>query len=396
MQRLTHLTKEILIDGPVVSLNSASLIDRQLAFHLSQLGHEVHITAGKGNRASRRPDGSRIIGNVLDLIDNTSDVDITIRNGWPPELSQPPQGHWVVIQPWEFGSLPKKWAEVFSRDVDEMWVPSRYVRDVYVASGVPPDRVYVVPNGVDPAVFNPDAPPYPLKTKKSFRFLFVGGAIPRKGIDFLLNAYSSTFTPADDVCLVIKDFGADSFYKGMTLRDQILDLTKRSWAPEIEYIDADLMESELAGLYVASDLLVNPYRGEGFGMPILEAMACDTPAMVTNGGAALDFCNEKNSVLINASEKILSKKEVFGLETVDCPRVFNVDMQDFKSKLRWAANNKKQLENIGRQAGPLIRASWTWNRSAEIADRRIRSMAPRMRTGKEQRGIHSDFRSPSP
>lgn len=52
-----------------------------------------------------------------------------------------------------------------------------------------------------------------LPTSKSFRFLFVGGTIRRKGFDRVLNAYLSEFTEDDDVCLVIKDMGADSFYR---------------------------------------------------------------------------------------------------------------------------------------------------------------------------------------
>ena len=51
-------------------------------------------------------------------------------------------------------------------------------------------------------------------------FLFVGGTIARKGIDILLDAYTSQFTADDDVCLVIKDFGTDSFYKGQTCEER--------------------------------------------------------------------------------------------------------------------------------------------------------------------------------
>jgi len=54
----------------------------------------------------------------------------------------------VVIQPWEFGFLPETWVAQ-ARDVDEFWLPSEYVRRVYLDSGVPANKVFVVPNGVD-------------------------------------------------------------------------------------------------------------------------------------------------------------------------------------------------------------------------------------------------------
>ncbi len=55
-------------------------------------------------------------------------------------------------------------------------------------------------------------------------------------------------------------------------------------------IDEELTSDELAALYRACDVLVHPYRGEGFAMPVLEAMACGLPAIVTGGGPTDEFC----------------------------------------------------------------------------------------------------------
>jgi hypothetical protein len=139
-----------------------------------------------------------------------------VRHAWPPDWRRPQNGKLVVIQPWEFGSLPEQWLKD-SASVDEFWVPSEYVRRVYVESGVPADKVKVVPNGVDLEKFQPQARPMKLATQKKFKFLFVGGTIFRKGPDLLLKAYLENFTAADDVCLVIKDFGGKTVYAGQTL-----------------------------------------------------------------------------------------------------------------------------------------------------------------------------------
>src|SRR5262249_52462829 len=120
----------------------------------------------------------------------TRSVDAHIRHQWPPKFTPPPAGHWVIIQPWEYGSLPRSWIAPMSRDVDEIWVPSHFVRECYLKSEIPADRVFVVPNGVDPARFAHSAKPLLLKTTKRFKFLFVGGTIWRKGIDVLLQAYA--------------------------------------------------------------------------------------------------------------------------------------------------------------------------------------------------------------
>ena len=106
----------------------------------------------------------------------------------------PRSGHWVMIQPWEFGSLPKSWVEPMNTMLDEIWVPSNYVKELYIRSGIPEKLVQIIPWGVDTALFNPDTQPAKLKTQKRFKFLFVGGTIYRKGIDVLLKAYLQSFS----------------------------------------------------------------------------------------------------------------------------------------------------------------------------------------------------------
>ncbi|HXA45518.1 MAG TPA: glycosyltransferase, partial [Candidatus Angelobacter sp.] len=100
------------------------------------------------------------------------DAMVTIRHAWPPAWRRPAKGKLVVIQPWEFGALPQDWVRQ-ARDVDEFWVPSRFVHDCYLASGVPDRKVFVVPNGVDAETFRPQAAPMTMSTQKKFKFLFV-------------------------------------------------------------------------------------------------------------------------------------------------------------------------------------------------------------------------------
>lgn len=120
-------------------------------------------------------------------------ADIVVRHAFPPNWSRPNSGRWIHIQPWEFGHLPQDWIGPLKNDVDEIWVPTNYVKQVYLNSGISPDKIFVIPWGVDPDVFSSDAPARILPTNKSFKFVFVGGTIERKGFDRVLKACTTGF-----------------------------------------------------------------------------------------------------------------------------------------------------------------------------------------------------------
>ena len=67
-------------------------------------------------------------------------AEVEVRHQWPPDLSAPPAGRLAVIQPWEFGAVPSEWVTQIDEHVDELWVPSEYVRRMYIDGGVDPDQ----------------------------------------------------------------------------------------------------------------------------------------------------------------------------------------------------------------------------------------------------------------
>ncbi len=146
----------------------------------------------------------------------------------------------------------------------------------------------MIPNGVDLELFSPDGPRMELDAP-GVRLLFVGGLIDRKGPDLLIAAFLDAFQGRDDVTLVLKDFGADGIYP-MSDRTRLREYAESGQHPRIVYLHRDMTAEEVASLYRACDVLVHPYRGEGFGMPVLEAMACGLPVIVTAGGPTDEFC----------------------------------------------------------------------------------------------------------
>lgn len=212
-------------------------------------------------------------------------------------VSVPQEGKFIAVRTWDFGRFPEKWVEK-SGECDQLWVHSRWVKWNAVKSGIDKNRIKVIPHGIDEKIFRPAGKKYGLSTDRSFKFLFVGATVFRKGIDILLKAFGMAFDTHDDVCLVIKDNPRDVFYSGIKHRDEISALRRDKNYPELIYIDEYLYPRELASLYRACNIGVFPYRAEGFCLPILEAMACGLPSIVPRFGACLDFCADSNSFLM--------------------------------------------------------------------------------------------------
>ena len=202
-----------------------------------------------------------------------------VRHQWPPHFFPPPDGHWVIVQPWEFGSLPRSWVGPMTDLVDEIWAYTSFVRDSYLSSGVPADRVHIIPLGIDPLRFHPGPAPLPLGTRQDFKFL-------RRGDDPSKGDRPPSRCVRDDLPRRRSRLPGDQGHGGTRSiggkpPENGSDGSGSSRGPGDRIPRPDLGADELAGLYTACDCLVHPYRGEGFGLPIAEAMSSGLPVIVT-------------------------------------------------------------------------------------------------------------------
>jgi glycosyltransferase involved in cell wall biosynthesis len=304
-------------------------------------------------------------------------ADVEVRHQWPPDLSPPRAGRLAVIQPWEFGAIPSTWLGPLTAQVDELWVPSDYVRDMYVAAGVAADRVVTIPNGVDLQAFMPEGPQRDLPgAGEGTRFLFVGGLIGRKGADVLFDAWREAFAGRDDVTLVLKDFGANGIYRDAG-REPIHQHIAAGALPRILLIDDDLSTDEVAALYRACDVLVHPYRGEGFAMPVLEAMASGLPVLATGGGPTDEFLPEAAGWRLDARRAYFPEDRIDTLETHGRPWLLDPDRAHLVTLLRAAdAAGDDELEVRG-AAGRAAAQSLSWDTVAALYEERIVALAAR-------------------
>jgi glycosyltransferase involved in cell wall biosynthesis len=151
-----------------------------------------------------------------------------------------------------------------ARKADRVVVPSAFVRNRAVARlGLDPARVRVIPHAVDTAVFHP-----PSDDEREPFVLYPARPWPHKNHALLFEAFAEVRRERPDLELVLTGGGHERLRLPAGVRS--LGLVPRA---------------DLAELYRRASALVFPSRYEGFGLPVLEAMASGLPVAAAAGGA---------------------------------------------------------------------------------------------------------------
>jgi glycosyltransferase involved in cell wall biosynthesis len=164
-----------------------------------------------------------------------------------------------------------------ARRADRIVTPSQYTRrDILELLDVEPERVVVVPGGIDP-IFAPQpeadtaARLAPLGLTVGEYLVYLGTIEPRKNLTRLLEAVES----AEIGLLVLA--GGHGWHNAI-IRGAMARLERAGRVRELGYVPDDLRLPLLAG----ARAFVYPSLYEGFGLPPLEAMACGTPVLTSN------------------------------------------------------------------------------------------------------------------
>jgi glycosyltransferase involved in cell wall biosynthesis len=288
------------IEGPFDSSYSLALVNREMALALNKLyPNKVSLfsTEGPGDYEPnltfllQHPE----VRELWQKSKNNIPPLVVTRNLYPPRVSDM-AGVIKILNDygWEESAFPQKYVNDFNQYLEGITVMSSFVKKVLIDSGVFVP-VKVVGVGVDHIC---KGTPARLKINlgTKFKFLHISSGFPRKGIDLLLQAFSRAFSKNDDVCLIIKTF--PNSHNNVEEQINKIQQINRD-CPEIILINDDLDDDVISYLYNQSHVLVAPSRGEGFGLPIAEAMLMGVPVITTGFGGQCDFCTDENSWLIN-------------------------------------------------------------------------------------------------
>jgi glycosyltransferase involved in cell wall biosynthesis len=192
------------------------------------------------------------------------------------------------------------------RQAAHVIVPSAATRrDLVDLYPVEPERVTVIHHGVDHDRFRPASPEEVRRVRHRYGIdgpylLFVGGLEPRKNLPALLGAYA---TLPDDLrpALVLAGTSVPWNREG---RDALADALRRLPA-EVRarvVLTGYVSDPDRAPLYTGAEGLAFPSRYEGFGFPVLEAMACGTPVVTSNVSSLPEVAGE-DAVLVDPTDE---------------------------------------------------------------------------------------------
>ena len=360
------------IEGQVYSYFSASIVNRRLACALDEIGVDVSLSSVNmaENLDYELGDNSR------EIIQRERNKTVCVRHFYPPKFSNMDAQIKVMYLPVETTSVPNKkdskleeenWIENINKHTDYVWTYTNHGKNILEQCGIE-KPVYVIPCGFDEHLFDYKSVSSvnfgsirDSATKKTvhidedtFIFLFCGHAQKRKNFDVILKAYFEEFTAEDNVVCIFKSYDGGEVHKLIEDTTKKIALTKES-IPRYLYIYEDSSPEVIPRYYYTADCMVQCSRAEGFGLPILEAMAVGTPSIATPWGGPLDFTNKDNCFyvpfrLVESDYHVQSKDNVsYWAE---------VEVTDLMQVMRFVYDNGAEVERRG-QNGLRDSKSWT-------------------------------------
>ena len=292
-------------------------------------------------------------------------------------------GYWghtpqLVLHPQRYGVQPVPWlvADGFIANYQEVLnalplilVTSNWVKEMYIRDGIRGDKIEVLPVGCDTDSFIPHSinDPKILAVRESLgispdqiMILTVGGDAASKGAQEVMQALAIIDTKAPDWKYVCKVWPQPRTFKQNTADLEMaanLGIEK-----SVTYATNTISRKFMPYLIGACDIYAAPSRLEGFGMPQVEAGACEKPVIGINAMGMLDtLVHGETAFLADVAQKIVVSHVTLGDEsgfaekhkvvfkeprTVD----YRADVHDIGKYLMVLMNDKSLREKMGKVA----------------------------------------------
>ncbi len=345
------MSKRILVRGPLLSEsgygNHARQVFRWLLNKHPDADIKTHILPWGSTSWYVNPDAEG--GLVGEIMKRSSDPNqqfdvsfqIQLPNEWSNTAARKNVGITAVV---ESDKCNPEWINCCNR-MDLVVVPSMFCEKTLRDTGNVTTPIVVVPESFTPEVLDSNSK-FDISFETKFNFLLVGtltGNNPfndRKNMFFALKWLCDEFSNDPDVGVIIKT----SIGRGTrldwanvenALKSAIKEVRKGPF-PKIHIIHGITSNSEIAGLYRHPTVkaLVAPTRGEGFGLPILEAAASGLPVIATEHTGHMDFMGKGKFIRLEYDMAPIHQTRVDNSIWMPGTKWAEVREADFKKKVR--------------------------------------------------------------
>lgn len=179
---------------------------------------------------------------------------------------------------------------------DQIFVASSFAKRTYTQNGIHPDKISVIPYGVNLIDF------HPVNVEKDglFRVVYFGALTMRKGVHYLVEAFAKANIPNSQLVLIGKDYPETELLLRLT---KGMDVVRTGIIPR----------SEVLKWLSLSSVLVLPSIEDGFGLVLLEAMACGLPVIATENTGGMDCIDpgENGFIVPIRSDESIAEKLIY-------------------------------------------------------------------------------------
>lgn len=305
----------IRIEGPYYGNYSLAQINRNLIKSFSKIKNvSVSFSATNAEKYKRDKQTERELysfAQYVDVRDESFIPDVAIRHTWPFESSELKGTISARIFPWEESKIPFNIITELNEFYDLVFTPSDFCMSVMQYNGVANGTRMI--NSYDFLLDNNRYYKKQLHDKDRVRYVHVSSGLPRKAPDILIESYCAAFSDFDNTELTIKT--SPNPHMDITTLHNAARRRFGRIANTIKIIYEDLSQDALKKLLFTADFAVYPSRGEGFGLPIIEAHFAQKPCIIPQSTALKELFIKNVDYAVDSEPKY-SKSHVAPLGSV--------------------------------------------------------------------------------